>query len=158
MQFRFLAWLMMALLLVPGVSAHNEETSFPNISFKVFTRFVKENFSSNITLSQVLLVLFTMTDNTDLLNLHARQQNPEYPEENHSSDSGWIRGLARALQDKLGDGQKRLFKKTDNSNSDDQLTAIGEKLDGLAKVLKLYPYDKYRQYQDKLKPISYASI
>jgi hypothetical protein len=158
MQFQFLAWLIMALLLVPGVSAQNEETPFPNIPFKVFTQFVKENFGSSITLSQVLLVLFTITDNTDVLNLHARQQNPEYSEENRTSDSGWIRGLARALQDKLGDGQKRLFKNTDNSNSDDQITAIGEKLDGLAKVLKLCPYDKYGKFQNKLKPISYASI
>ena len=158
MQFQFLAWLIMALLLVPGVSAQNEEIPFPNIPFKVFTQFVKENFSSNITLSQVLLVLFTITDNTDLLSLHARQQNPEYPEEMRSSDSGWIRGLARALQDKLGEGQKRLFKSTDNSDSKDEITAIGEKLDGLAKVLKLYPYDKHGQFQDKLKPVSYASI
>ena len=158
MQFQFLTWFIMVLLLTPGVSAQTEETPFPNIPFKVFTQFVKENFSSNITLSQVLLVLFTITDNTDLLNLHARQQNPKYPEENRSSDSGCIRGLARALQDKMGDGQKRLFKNTDNSNSDDQITAIGEKLDGLAKILKLYPYDKYGQFQDKLKPISYASI
>ena len=59
---------------------------------------MKENFSSHITLSQVLLVLFTLTDNTDLLSLHARQQNPEYqyPEEKYSLDFGWIRGLARA--------------------------------------------------------------
>ena len=148
----------MALLLMPGVSAQSEDTPFPNIPFKIFAQFVKENFSSKITLSQVLLVLFTMTDNTDLLSLHARQQNPEYPEEMRSSDSGWIRGLTRALQDKLGDGQKRLFKDTDNSNSNDQITTIGEKLDGLAKILKLYPYDKRGQFRDKLKPISYASI
>ena len=158
MQLRFFAWLIMALLLVPGVSAHNYETPFPNIPFKVFAQFVKENFSSNITLSQVLLVLFSITDNTDLLNLHARQQNPEYSEEIRTSDTGWIRGLARALQDKLGDGQRRLFKGTDDSNLNDKITAIGEKLDGLAKVLKLYPYDKHGQFQDKLKPISYASI
>ena len=105
-------------------------------------------------------MLFTITDNTDLLSLHSRQQDPEYPEEMCSSDSGWIRGLARALQDKLGEGQKRLFKTTDNSDSDskDEITAIGEKLNGLAKVLELYPYDKHGQFQDKLKPVSYASI
>ena len=47
---------------------------------------------------------------------------------------------------------------TDNSDSKDEISAIGEKLDGLAKVLKLYPYDKHGQFQDKLKPVSYASI
>lgn len=162
MQFKYATWLIMAILLMPGVSAQTEETPFPNIPFKVFAQFVKEHFSSKITLSQVLLVLFTITDNTDLLNLHARQQNPEYPEENpslNSGNSGWIRGLARALQDKMGDGQKRLFKNsTDKNNSNDQITAIGEKLDGLTKILELYPYDKHGQFQDKLNPISYTSI
>ena len=43
-------------------------------------------------------------------------------------------------------------------SSNDQITAIGEKLDGLAKLLKLYAYNKHGQFQDKLKPISYASI
>ena len=62
------------------------------------------------------------------------------------------------MQEKLGDGQKNLFKNPDDTNSDHQITAIGEKLDGLAKVLKLYPYDKHGQFQGKLKPISHASI
>ena len=86
----------------------------------------------------MLLVLFTITDNTDLLSLHARQQNHKYPDEHASSDSGWICGLAQALQEKLGDGQKTLFTKAEIIDSDHQITAIGEKLDGLAKTLKLY--------------------
>ena len=119
---------------------------------------MKENFNSKITLLQVLLVLFTITDNPDLLNLHARQKNPEYPDECASSDSGWIHGLARALQGKLGNGQKLLFNKADTIDSHDQITTIGEKLDGLAKALKLYPYDNHGQFQGKQKPISHASI
>ena len=157
-QYQHLIWFIMVLFLMPGVAAQPEESPFPNIPFKLFSNFVKENFSSKITLSQVLIVLFTITDNPYLLNLHARQQNPEYPEENHSSDSGWIRGLARALQDKLGSGQQMLFKNTNDRNSEHKITAIGEKLDGLAKVLKLYPYDKHGQFQGKLKSISCASI
>src|ERR1700678_2696230 len=153
-----LIWFIMALFLMQGVAAQSIESPFPDIPFKLFSSFVKENFSSKITLSQVLLVLFTITDNPDLLNLHARQQHPEYPEEHASSDSGWIRGLARALQEKLGDGQKLLFKKAHIIDSDHQITAIGEKLDGLAKALKLYPYDNHGQFQGKLKPISHASI
>src|ERR1700678_3093799 len=150
----YVFWVIMALFLIPGVAAQGEESPFPDIPFKLFSSFVKENFSSKITLSQVLLVLFTITDNTDLLNLHARQQNPEYPDESSSSDSGWMHGLVRALQEKLGDGQKMLFKKADSIDSDHQITAIGEKLDGLTKVLELYPYDKNGQFEGNLKPIS----
>jgi CxC5 like cysteine cluster associated with KDZ transposases len=156
-QCQYLVWFIMMLLLMPGVAAA-EESPFPDISFKIFSHFVKENFNSKITLSQVLLILFTITDNTDLLSLHARQQNPEYPEENRSSDSGWIKALARALQEKLGDGQKMLFKKNLENSESDQITSIGEKLDGLTKALKLYPYDKHGQFQGKLKPISHSSI
>ena len=148
----------MALLLMPGVAAQGEERPFPDIPFRLFSSFVKENFSSKITLSQVLLVLFTITHNPDLLNLHARQQNPEYPDEHTSSNSGWIRGLVRALKEKLGDGQNMLFQKADNIDSNCQTTAIGEKLDRLAKVLELYPYDNHGQFRGKLKPISHASI
>jgi hypothetical protein len=158
MQSWHFTWLFILLALVPRVAAQSEEGPFPNIPFRLFNQFIKDNFSSKVTLSQVLLVLFTLTDNTDLLRLHARQQNPEHPDENRSPDSGGIRGLACALQDKIGDGQRRLLKDADSNNSDDQITAIGEKLDGLAKVLKLYPYNKHGQFQGKLKPISHASI
>ena len=148
----------MAFALVPVVVAQPDENPFPDIPFKVFNHFVKENFSAKITLSQVLLVLFTVVDNTDLLNLHARQQNPEYPNESSSSSSGWIRGLARALQEKMGEGKRKLFKNANDENPDDQLSAIGVKLDGLAKVLKLYPYDESGEFLGKLKPISHKSI
>ena len=60
-----------ALAFLPMVIAVPDEGQFPNITFKMFNHFVQENFSSRITLSQVLLVLFTITDNHDLLNLHA---------------------------------------------------------------------------------------
>ena len=148
----------MAFTLMPVVAAQSVESAFPDIPFKVFSHFVKDNFSSKITLSQVLLVLFTVVDNTELLSLHARQQHPKYPDESSSSISGWIRGLARALQERLGEKQKRLFKDADNGNPDNQISAIGVKLDGLAKVLQLYPYDEHGKFQGKLKPISHKSI
>ena len=109
-------WFIIALFLIPRVAAQGGKTPFSDIPFKLFSSFVKENFSSKITLSQVLLVLFTITDNTDLLSLHARQQNPKYPDKHASSDSGFNCGLAWALQEKLGDGQKTLFKKADCYN------------------------------------------
>ena len=113
-------WIAVAFAFLPTVSAVPDDGQFPNISFKLFSQFVKDNFSSRITLSQVLLVLFTVTDNHDLLNLHARQQNPRYIEENHSSNSGWLRSLARALQEKLGEGNTKLFKKSERHQLSDK--------------------------------------
>jgi CxC5 like cysteine cluster associated with KDZ transposases/CxC6 like cysteine cluster associated with KDZ transposases len=142
------------------VSAVPEEGQFPNISFKLFSQFVKENFSSGITLSQVLLVLFTITDNHDLLNLHARQQNPRYSGENHSSNTGWLKSLARALQEKLGEGNTKLFKKDERKqlSEKENIDGVTQKLDGLAKLLDLYPYDSDGQFQGKIKAVSYKSI
>ena len=150
----------MVFAFLPMVSAVPEEGQFPNISFKLFSQFVKENFSSGITLSQVLLVLFTITDNHDLLNLHARQQNPRYSGENHSSNTGWLKSLARALQEKLGEGNTKLFKKDERKqlSEKENIDGVTQKLDGLAKLLDLYPYDSDGQFQGKIKAVSYKSI
>ena len=42
-----------------------------------------------------------------------------------------------------------LFKKADTVDSDHQITAIGEKLGGLAKALKLHLYDNHGQLKGK---------
>jgi hypothetical protein len=64
------------------------EQPFPELTFKVFSDFIFTHFSSKVSLATVLLVLFTMTDNPELLSLHARQQNPVYPGENQVQISG----------------------------------------------------------------------
>ena len=38
--------------------------------------FIQSTFSPKVSLSTVLILLFSITENTDLLNLHAHQQNP----------------------------------------------------------------------------------
>jgi hypothetical protein len=156
----YIIWIAVAFAFLPIVAAVPDEGQFPNISFKLFNKFVQENFSSKITLSQVLLVLFTITDNHDLLNLHARQQNPRYVGENHSSNSGWLKCLARALQEKLEEGNTKLFKKyeRDQLSDKEKIDGVTQKVDGLAKLLKLYPYDSDGQFQGKIKAVSYKSI
>jgi hypothetical protein len=64
-------WVVVGFAFLSMVTAVPDEGQLPNIPFKVFSQFVQENFSSKSTLSQVFLVLFTITDNHDLLNLHA---------------------------------------------------------------------------------------
>jgi hypothetical protein len=153
-------WVAVAFAFLPVVTAVPDEGHFPTLSFKVFSQFVQENFSSRITLAQVLLVLFTMTDNPDLLSLHARQQNPKYVGETRSPISGWIKCLARGLQEKLGDNHTKLSKHYQRNQPSDKahLDDISQKLDAFSKVLNLYPYDSERQFQGKLKAVSYKSI
>ena len=132
--------------MLPMVTATPDHNSFPGISFRMFSEFVDEYFSSGISLSTVLLILFTLMENPDLLNLHARQQNPIYPGENNVTVSGWIKALAHGVYKRLDKtAAHKLFQKSegrDQMTEDGALIAISIKLDALAKVLDLYPYDR----------------
>ena len=59
------------LAFVPLVSAAPKTQPFPNLPFKVFSGFVEQTFGPDISLATVLLLLFTMTENPELLSLHA---------------------------------------------------------------------------------------
>lgn len=89
-------WILLFLTFLPMVSAL-PQAPFPHVSFKVFSEFIDANFSTQISLATVLTILFTMTDNPDLLTLHSRQQNPECAGEVKTKVSSWIKCLSRAL-------------------------------------------------------------
>jgi hypothetical protein len=95
-----------------------------------------------------------------LLNLNARQQNTK-SDESAQVISGWIKALARALQEKLNEDTDRLFKKSENKSglSESRIQhEIGIKLDGFSKLLKLYPYNAKGQQQNPIKPVSEKDI
>jgi len=147
--------------MLPTVNAHQTQSPFPDIPFSVFCEFIASNFSSKISLSTVLVVLFTMTNNTTLLSLHARQQISNYPGERRTHTTGWITGLIRALTDQLGNKKDRLFKKSEDKGgmTEDQVfVALGNKLDLFAKMLQLHPIDKDGRFKGKMKPISHDEL
>jgi len=155
-----MACIIQALGGMPTACAISED-AFPDISFRVFSQFVEKQFSPDVTLASILAVLFSLIDNTDLLNLHAHQQNPSSPGENHIALSGWIKALARALVDKLGNESDTLFRTSESKTqmtSDMATTTIASKLDDLSKLLDLYPYDKYGQFTGKLNPVSRSAV
>src|SRR5882762_9309729 len=139
--------------LLPVVSAAPNDDPFSGITFRAFSEFVEQHFSSRISLTTVLVVLFTMTNNCDVLNLHGRQQ----------MISGWLKALARALDGKLGQDTEQLFQINDNLSSldnDQRNGAIAIKLDFLYKLLDLSPYDdegvchqsRYKQVRKEIEP------
>jgi hypothetical protein len=89
--------------------ATSSKIPFPDRSFKDFSKFVNSNFGSQVSMSTVLLVLFTMTENSALLNLNARQKNPQHIGELKQTSSGWIRALAWSLIDRLEGKANSLF-------------------------------------------------
>ena len=81
-------WVAVTYILL--VSAVPQTQAFPDVPFYVFSNFIEDTFSSKVSLATVLLVLFSLTENTELLSLHDRQQNPKYKGENKTVASGWM--------------------------------------------------------------------
>ena len=102
-SFMWIFWLILGLALLPTTLATQNQTPFPNIPFYLFSQFVETNFDKNVSLSTVLMVLFSLTDNPELLNLHFRQTHPVFRGENNVTVSSWLKALARGIEDRLGD-------------------------------------------------------
>ncbi|KAF8994116.1 hypothetical protein BDQ17DRAFT_1331291 [Cyathus striatus] len=125
-----------------------EEQSFPNITFDVFSKFILSNFGENITLSATLVISFSMIDNVDLLSLHARQQNAKLAGEKNVDATAWIRLLARAIQEKIGMDSDDLFDDyeiNEHTTQTGRSILLGTKLDEMARLLKLYPFNQERK-------------
>jgi hypothetical protein len=156
-------WLGALLLLgnIPVVAAVGlNEGPFPDISFHEFSDFVKMNFSSTISLSSVLLILFSLTENVQLLSLHGRQQKKRYREERSTTVTAWIRVLAQSIRQKLeADIDSVLNEDMPNRMQEEQITiAVAMKLNSMATLLRLYPFNKAGKFTGKLKPVSYEAI
>lgn len=165
MLFDFIANLSIffTILLFAGLcptAVASDLDHFPDVTFKVFSDFINGNFSSKISLATVLTVLFTLTSNSELLNLHARQQNPQNPTEINQVVTGWMNALSRALKEQLNKDSKRLFRQSERQHyeTDERvINAIGIKLDALSKLLSLNPFQN-GQLQQKLKPVDDSAI
>jgi hypothetical protein len=59
-----------------------------------------------------------LTNNPELLSLHAKQQNPTAKGENAVHVSGWMKALVCALTERLGGKSDTLFKKTQSTSGD----------------------------------------
>ena len=93
----------LALLFIPHVVASPELGSFPTIAFKDFSDFILGNFGPTISLTTVITLLLSMTDNTELISLHFKLAEK-------GGSTAWMNCLARAIKAKLGpDSTQTLF-------------------------------------------------
>ena len=129
-----LIWFQMASCVVHGAQT---EIPFPDISFSAFTQIIESTFGSNISLAAVLTILLTNTENVDLLNLHFRQQHPEFQGEDSF----------------LYDDEEE-----DDLTPHDKVKLVAEKLNNMAINLNLTSYDEQDTYMGKLLPISHKAI
>ena len=98
----------------------------------------------------MLLLLFTMTENPELLSLHAHQQHPAEGE-NKTVASGWICSLSHAIMHCLKDDIKTVFCPGEyRSKQNHQVTKLSIKLDAFANLLNLTPYDHQGKFKERL--------
>jgi hypothetical protein len=144
------------MALIPPVCASHRD--FPNISFQSFSLFISSAFHQDISLATVLFLLFSLTENTDLLNLHSRQQQQIYSSERGSKFTGWMSALVNALHDQLDEETtSHLFLNSDHEVNRDKI--LGDKLHDMAQKLKLLPYTKSNQFKSKrVEPVSQDRI
>ena len=159
-QHWIVIWLLIWFQMVSLAHGAQTETLFPDISFSAFNQIIESTFGPNISLATVLTLLFTITENVDLLNLHFRQQHPEFQGENKTQTTGWLIALSRALINQLGSTASSLYddEEQDNSTLHDKVKLVAGKLNDMAVNLNLTPYDDQDAYMGKLLPISHRAI
>jgi len=155
-------WFLMILLLSPAVYASPEPGAFPDISFKMFNNYISKNFHRDISLSTVLMIFFSLIENPDLLNLHARQKIKVLDGEKNIQATGWLKCLSQALYERTEKqhAEDTLFTSSDllqYTSGDKRITPLTMKLDELAVVLNLIPKEK-KAPKSKLIPISQKQI
>jgi hypothetical protein len=113
LEYLWLLALLTGIALLPTVHALPPTTPFPDILFTDFSQLIQDQFGADITLTTVLLILFSLTSNPDLLNLHARQQNPTCSGELRQAVTGWMKAFVWSLQNRLGSTTDDLFQPSD---------------------------------------------
>ena len=143
-----------------GVYAAPTQAPFPNIPFHIFSDMIQKTFHPDISLATVLVLLFTLTKNTELFNLHACEQHPQF--EGEKKASGWLLILAHILCAQFDQStQNMLFTPAQQQivPSDKQKhTAIAEKPAGFSDSLLLNPYNQDGHFSVPLQPVSQSSI
>lgn len=152
-----LTWIFIWLAFLPYAAASNPTTPFPDIPFAIFSNFVLSTFNPDVSLTTVLLVLFSLIENPDLLNLHARQKHPIHRNEKRIVATGWMKSLSRALGNQLGDAGVLMLFPPKQILQDTWETDLTLKLDSFSEILGLTPYKK-GVFVQKLQTVSQKSI
>jgi hypothetical protein len=152
---KFAMFLILWSLAISGVFAHSQTTTYPEISFQEFSAFILENFNASVSLSTVLMLLSSLTNNSQLLNLHFHQSAPGKGKYQLKT-SAWIKILAHGILEHLGSiAETELFHTSDNQSKAE--TVLEKKLSDCAKKLGLCSYSENGHYMN-LKTISHEAI
>ncbi|KAH6911604.1 hypothetical protein BKA70DRAFT_1423335 [Coprinopsis sp. MPI-PUGE-AT-0042] len=139
-------WLCLAAL--PLALGHPTTSPYPDIPFSTFSTFILSTFDPKISLASVMIILSSVLENPELLNLHFRCILPLVGQE--QSSTAWMDHFASWLA-------KRFLPKTPLLPRRSE-TTLSTSLVNLAKLLHLNPYDKYDLLVNECKPIDLSSV
>ena len=123
-----------------------------SVTFKIFLSILSASlFLQPSTLRSLWQLCFSfyfsLTENTDLLNLHSHQQQL-YPLEKVKKYTGWMIALVNAFYDQLDEETtSHLFLKSDHEN--DTKSLLDDKLHAMAQELKFLPYSTSNKFKSK---------
>ena len=123
-QLPFMVQLLFWMAFIPPVYA--SQRNFANIYFQSFSLFISSTFHPDVSLLTVLFLLFSLTENTDLLNLHSQQQQL-YPSKRNIKYTGWMSALVNTILYKLDEDTISLLF-LNNDQEDDRDKLLGDKL------------------------------
>lgn len=149
---------------LPFNQSARSSTPFPRISFQHFSDFILSTFHPNISLSTVLLLLFSLMETPELLNLHNRQKKSQITGEQARMDNGWIRALIHGLESKLSHSKLATlfpnsvsFSKNKKTLSISEQTQLAIQLNSFIELLGLTSMDQNNDFQP-IATISQAEI
>ena len=154
------------LLLAPGVAATPCTMPFPDISIHDFADFIQSSFSSNISLSTVLVLLFSLTKNPELLNLHGRQQHAKFPKESSQKVTPWLKIFSRLLlgkrlvaqRDELFQSSEAVIFSADEALPAYPVSLLSTKLDRMIELLDLNAFRWDGSLRHRRKAVSYEAL
>jgi hypothetical protein len=138
--------LSLGLIFIPHVMASPQSGPFPSVAFKEFSDFILGHFGPAISLLTVIMLLLSMTNNTELLSLHFKQDR-------RGGTTSWIRCLSWAIKEQLGyEVTKTLFSEFELSifettiTRDPDITSLAAKPSEFSQALELYPYNQRQKF------------
>lgn len=165
----FSIFLLLSYLPTCMASPTSKTAPFPKISFKIFSEFILKTFNPEISLSTVLMLLFSIIENPELIMLHNRQRHSYLVGEKKRIDNGWIRAFIKALTETLSyENMQTLFQDdqipvptiTGFNLTFSQTFQFANKLDNLIELLGLTsPIDNSESLhsisKDEIQPIRF---
>lgn len=153
------------LAFIPSVSA-SPTAPFPDIPFASFASFIANNFDSEISLATVLVLLFSLTDNPELLNLHGRQQHSKVDGDSPHVLTTWMKMFSCLLLSKrLRATRKDLFLPGDHASLLDNqpytttaVNSLSGKLDRMISLLGLKAFNPNGSLRHRQREMSYKDI